>query len=111
MKLKLNKEQVSTLKQALSCDEDRAFKLLSAEIDRQISAKKEVNTTFKKACKKAGHYLCSDSEISQSIENQVQRIIDHPNQDDLIDDVLFVTVWEKVDYTYTCKEFLNLIGL
>jgi len=113
MKLKLNKDQISTLKQALSCDaDDKAFALLSAELDRQVTAKKaKKENTFKKACKKAGHYLCNYTMEAESIEDQVQHIIDHPNQDDFIDEVLFVSVWEKVEYTFTCREFLNLIGL
>jgi hypothetical protein len=62
-----------------------------------------------KSISNAGHYLSfsDDEEIVVMIAN----IIDNENQDELIDYVDGVDVWEKVEFEFTCKEFLELIGL
>ena len=55
----------------------------------------------------AGNYL-SDGELTT--EQMVEAIAKHENQADLIDDVEGVVVWEKVERTFDCEEFLDLIG-
>ncbi len=52
----------------------------------------------------AGHYLSDDD-----IEAAVYRIADHADEDDFIDDVDDVTVWEKVEFGFTCEQFLEHI--
>ncbi len=58
------------------------------------------------AYEKAGSYL-SDGEIS--LEEMVEAIAKHSDQNDLIDNVEGVVVWFKVENRFTCDEFLNLI--
>ena len=56
----------------------------------------------------ASHYLShSDSLTTQQ---QVEAIANHPNDDDFIDDVEGVEVWQKIEYCYTCKQFLKEIN-
>ena len=55
----------------------------------------------------ASHYLC-EGEIS--IEDQIQLISNHENEDDFIDDVEGVMVWLPVERHFTCYEFLQMIG-
>jgi antitoxin component of RelBE/YafQ-DinJ toxin-antitoxin module len=59
------------------------------------------------AVERASHYLC-DGDLS--ILEQVEAIANHEDQDDLIDNVDGVVVWEKVEYSYTCDKFLSDIG-
>lgn len=55
----------------------------------------------------ASHYL-SDGELS--IKEMVEAIANHEDQSDMIDDVEGVVVWEKVEWTFTCEQFLEEIG-
>lgn len=66
-----------------------------------------VDNRNEKAYENAGHYLC-DNELS--IKEMVDAIVKHPNEDDFIDNVEGVIVWEKVTYTFDCGEFLELIN-
>lgn len=66
----------------------------------------EVNK--EKAIEKAGYYLCGNDEFI--IAEQVKSITEHKNSDDYIDNVKGVTVWKKMEYRFTCKEFLDLIN-
>ena len=59
------------------------------------------------AVERASHYLC-DGDLT--ILEQVEAIANHENEDDLIDYVDGVVVWEKVEYSYTCDKFLSDIG-
>ena len=63
---------------------------------------------FIKALTKAQQYLCADDD--NDLINQVNNIVNNVNQDELIDYVDEVVVWSKVEFEFTCKEFLNLIG-
>lgn len=56
----------------------------------------------------AGNYLVGDGE--QTIEEMVELIAANEDQDSLIDYVKGVEVWEKVEFEFTCKYFLNLIN-
>lgn len=55
----------------------------------------------------ASHYL-SDADLS--IAEQIEAIKNHSDMDDFIDQVEGVLVWAKVEYTFSCDEFLDLIG-
>lgn len=57
---------------------------------------------------KAAEYLVPDNNIS--VEEMVQNIIDHRYPHEFIDEVNDVTVWDKVEMEFTCKQFLELIG-
>jgi len=57
----------------------------------------------------AAYYL-SNSDVYETIEEQVDAIADHPNQNDLIDNVRGVAPWEPLERRYSCIEFLDLIG-
>jgi uncharacterized protein YpbB len=58
--------------------------------------------------KKAGNYLSVNSD--KEIKNMVKSIINNPNQNELIDYVEGVQVWEKIEFEFTCKEFIKLIS-
>jgi len=58
---------------------------------------------------KASEYLAGDENTNAMVD----KIIEHTNNgcgSDLIDYIDGVTVWEKVEFTFTCREFLELIG-
>ncbi len=61
-----------------------------------------------KAIELAGHYLCEPDDMT--IEEAIEAIANHPDQRDMIDNVEGVIVWEKVEYAFTCEDFLNEIG-
>lgn len=61
-----------------------------------------------KVLTKAQQYLCADND--DDLINQVNNIVNNIYQDELIDYVDEVVVWSKVEFEFTCKEFLNLIG-
>jgi hypothetical protein len=56
---------------------------------------------------KAENYL-SDGSISTA--EMIRRIEKHEDQYDFIDNVGGVVVWEKVQNSFTCEEFLNMIS-
>lgn len=66
------------------------------------------------AIDEASHYLCffDDEETGEevSIRTQLERIAAHPDQDDFIDNVDGVMVWEKVEYSFTCGQFIDQVG-
>ena len=59
--------------------------------------------------RKAQNLLSSD-DGDDGITKMIESIKNHPNQDDLIDYIDDVYVWEKLEYSLTCKEFINLIS-
>lgn len=63
--------------------------------------------TEERVNKIAESLLCGDTEYT--IVEQVKFIREHEDQTDLIDYVEGVTVWEKVEFSFTCKGFLELI--
>lgn len=60
-----------------------------------------------KAIELASHYLC-DGELST--REMIEAIANHEDQSDMIDNVEGVVVWEKVEYSFTCEDFLSEIG-
>ena len=64
-------------------------------------------TKMDSAVEAASHYL-SDADLS--ISEQIEAIRNHSDMDDYIDNVEGVLVWSKVETTFTCEEFLDLIG-
>jgi hypothetical protein len=58
--------------------------------------------------KKAGGFLSAGAE--NDIPTMVKLIYDNPDQNELIDYVDGVDVWEKVEFEFTCKEFIKLIS-
>jgi len=76
-------------------------------IDLKIAIEKSLPTDQEKAIELASHYL-SDGDLTT--EEMVKAIYNHPNEDDLIDNVEGVVVWQKVEYSFTCDEFLKEIG-
>lgn len=59
--------------------------------------------------KKAYDILSCDDGDS-GITKMIESIKNHPNQNELIDYVDGVDVWEKLEHELTCKEFINLIS-
>jgi hypothetical protein len=64
-------------------------------------------TKMDSAIEAASHYL-SDADLT--IAEQIEAIRNHNDMDDFIDKVEGVLVWAKVEYTFSCDEFLDLIG-
>ncbi len=56
----------------------------------------------------AGGFLSADAD--NDIETMVELIKNSPDQNQLIDYVDGVDVWEKVEFEFTCKEFIKLIS-
>lgn len=56
---------------------------------------------------RASHYL-SDGELST--EEMCDAIANHEDQYDIIDNVEGVEVWEKVEGSFNCDDFLQEIG-
>lgn len=63
-------------------------------------------TTKEETIKLAEQFLAGDGDTEQAI----QAIINHPEDNDLIDNVDGVSVWEKVEYSFTCEQFLEQIN-
>jgi len=57
---------------------------------------------------KARQYLCADND--RDLISQFTNIVYNINQDELIDYVDEVVVWSKVEFEFTCKDFLNEVG-
>jgi hypothetical protein len=64
-------------------------------------------TAREKAIDLAAHYLC-DGDLTT--EQMVEAIANHEDEDQLIDNVDGVIVWQKVEYQFTCEQFLDEIG-
>jgi|688.fasta_scaffold99251_1 hypothetical protein len=56
----------------------------------------------------ASTFLVNDADIT--IDEMVKKIAEHKNQHDFIDNVDEVVVWQIVENTLTCKDFLETIG-
>ena len=61
-----------------------------------------------KVLTKAQQYLCADDDAD--LLSQFTNIVKNVDQDELIDYVDEVVVWSKVEFEFTCKEFLNEVG-
>lgn len=61
-----------------------------------------------KVLEKAKQYLCADNDVD--LINQVTNIVNNINQRELIDYIDDVVVWSKLEFEFTCQEFLVLIG-
>lgn len=62
------------------------------------------------AIEEAGHYLCDSDELT--MEEQIRAIAAHAeNEDgnDLVASVEGVVVWEKLQHSLRCQDFLDMI--
>ena len=85
---------------------DLAEKL--ANVIKRAAANYRPNETYMET---AGEVLLPyGTEDDISLVQMVKRINEHKNQDDLIDYVEGVNVWEKLEGKFTCKAFLEYIG-
>jgi hypothetical protein len=57
---------------------------------------------------KSQQYLCADDD--KDLISQFTNIVNYVDQDVLIDYVDEVVVWSKVEFEFTCKQFLNEVG-
>ena len=57
---------------------------------------------------KAGQFLSADTD--ENIERMINLITNHENENDLIEMVDDVNVWQPFEFSLTCKEFLDGIG-
>lgn len=74
---------------------------LAKVIEKQLPSDED------KAIELASHYL-SDGDLST--KEMVEAIANHEDQYDMIDNVEGVVVWEKVEWSFTCEQFLQEIG-
>jgi len=79
-----------------------------SEYDLELVIESCIPTANETAYEKAGNYLCETE--SMSIRDMVQAIAENKKQNNLIDTVEGVVVWQKVENTFNCNEFLELIG-
>lgn len=85
-------------------DLDKKLAYIDATVDKLLALQVEAVTN-----QNAYHYLCNDDV---SIEEQVKSIEAQAeiNSMVMIDDVEGVTVWEKIENSFSCDEFLDLIS-
>ncbi len=57
---------------------------------------------------KARQMLC-ELETDQDVVEAIRAIVNHPDQDQYVDWVEDIVVWDKLSNTYTCEEFLDEI--
>jgi hypothetical protein len=62
----------------------------------------------KSIIEKAGQLL--SAETDEEIVEMINIIKDTPEQETIIDYIDGVNVWQKVEYEFNCKEFLEAIG-
>lgn len=61
-----------------------------------------------KVLEKARQYLCADND--EDLINQVNNIVNTVNKRELIDYVDDVVTWSKIEFEFTCQEFLDIVG-
>ena len=61
-----------------------------------------------KVLEKAKQYLCADND--KDLISQFTNILYNLDQHELIDYVDEVVVWSKVEFEFTCMEFLKVVG-
>jgi hypothetical protein len=66
-----------------------------------------VNNDQSDVLKKVMEYLVADT--CEEYLEMYERIKAHPEQDDYIDYVDDVQVWQKIENTFSCKEFIELV--
>ena len=76
-----------------------------AKLEKAI--KSALPTPREQAIELASHYL-SDGDLT--VEQMVEAIYNHEDENELIDYVDGVVVWEKVEYSFTCEQFIQEIG-
>ena len=82
--------------------------MTTLSIDKLVKViEKSLPTQEEKSIELASHYL-SDGDLST--KEMVEAIANHPDPYDLIDNVDGVVVWQKVEMSFTCEDFLNEIG-
>ena len=62
----------------------------------------------RKMLKNAAHYLCAADD--DELRKMVEIIYNHEDEDEIIDYLDDVIVWEKVEFSFTCKQFIEQIG-
>jgi hypothetical protein len=67
----------------------------------------DTNKIDDKVLDRAKQYLCADDE--NDLINQITNIQSNVNKRELIDYVDEVVVWSKLEFEFTCQEFLDII--
>jgi hypothetical protein len=52
-------------------------------------------------------HLLSELDTDQDVVDAVKAVLSHPNQDQYVDWVDGIIVWDKISNTFTCEEFLD----
>jgi hypothetical protein len=58
--------------------------------------------------KNAKHYLFAHSD--EEIREMVRKIYEYEDENEIIDYIDGVDVWEKVQFSFTCEQFINQIS-
>lgn len=66
------------------------------------------NSARKNVITKVRHLLC-ELDTDEDVIEAVRAIVNHPDQEEYVDWVEDVTVWGKIENTFTCEEFLDEI--
>lgn len=71
------------------------------------------NDPCQKIKQEMGRFLSLDepSDYDKAIASLKKALKSKKKRDELIDNIEGITVWQKVEYTFTVKEFCDLIGL
>ena len=93
----------------LAINDNLPMDLTQLDVDTLVKViESQLPTQNEKAIELASHYLCESEEMS--IEDQVKIIYNHEDEDAMIDYIDGVTVWEKVEYSFTCESFIYEIN-
>ena len=79
------------------------------DLDNYVSNYSYYTKAKTKEVKKAMKLLSCD-EGFEGIRKMVELIKKNKNQDELIDNIDDVQVWEKIEFQFSCKEFIELIS-
>ncbi len=82
-------------------EEDHVDEIAQADFTDNSERKNVINRVRNLLCE-----LDTDDEVVEA----VRAIVNYPHQNDYVDFVDEIIVWEKVTNTFTCDEFLDEIG-
>lgn len=95
----------------LSINDKLPMDLTQLSIDKlEKVIKSKLPTEEEKRIERASHYLCESDDMT--MEGQLDLIDAQAEIDDsvMLDDVDGIIVWEKVEYSFTVRDFLDEIS-
>lgn len=95
----------------LAADDKLPLDMTQLDIQPIVAILNKAEQDKDAAIEHATHYLCDSDDLT--MEEQIRAIVDHATDidgTDFIDDVEGVVVWEKLQHSITCYDFLEMIG-